>query len=113
MNKFFSQQRLGEFAMKSKQNQKFFFLLIIIEFIYGLIVKNNTYRIIDYKTGGDSKKIRGLDDLFSTKKKDRNDAVFEVTELVNTDYLIPKISTLVSNFSLVPLNYEYTPIFSN
>ena len=30
MNKFFSQQRLGEFAMKSKQNQKFFFLLIII-----------------------------------------------------------------------------------
>ena len=41
-------------------------------------LKNNTYRIIDYKTGGDSKKIKGLDNLFSSEKKDRNDAVFQL-----------------------------------
>jgi CRISPR/Cas system-associated exonuclease Cas4 (RecB family) len=41
-------------------------------------LKNNTYRMIDYKTGGDSKKIKGLDNLFSSEKKDRNDAVFQL-----------------------------------
>ena len=40
--------------------------------------KNNTYRIIDYKTGGDSKKIKELESLFSNDRKDRNDAVFQL-----------------------------------
>ena len=29
-------------------------------------------------SGGDSKKIKGLDNLFSSEKKDRNDAVFQL-----------------------------------
>ncbi len=41
-------------------------------------IKNNTYRIIDYKTGGDSKKIKDLENLFSSEKKERNDAVFQL-----------------------------------
>ena len=41
-------------------------------------IKNKIYRIIDYKTGGDSKKIKELENLFSSDKKDRNDAVFQL-----------------------------------
>ena len=40
--------------------------------------KNHIYRIIDYKTGGDSKKIKGFEDLFSSVKKERNDAIFQL-----------------------------------
>ena len=40
--------------------------------------KNENYRIIDYKTGSDSKKIKNIDLLFSDKKKDRNDAIFQL-----------------------------------
>ena len=40
--------------------------------------KNENYRIIDYKTGSDSKKIRNIDLLFSDRKKDRNDAIFQL-----------------------------------
>ena len=41
-------------------------------------LKNNTYRIIDYKTGGDSKRVKSLESLFSNERKDRNDAVFQL-----------------------------------
>jgi hypothetical protein len=40
--------------------------------------KNDTFRIIDYKTGGDVKNIKSIESLFSNKKKDRNDAVFQL-----------------------------------
>lgn len=40
--------------------------------------KNKNYRIIDYKTGSDSKKIKSIDLLFSDRKKDRNDAIFQL-----------------------------------
>ena len=40
--------------------------------------KNDTFRIIDYKTGGDIKNIKSIESLFSNKKKDRNDAVFQL-----------------------------------
>ena len=41
-------------------------------------LKNNIYRIIDYKTGGDSKRVKNLENLFSSERKDRNDAVFQL-----------------------------------
>ena len=40
--------------------------------------KNNIYRIIDYKTGGDTKNIKSIKSLFSNKKRERNDAVFQL-----------------------------------
>ena len=40
--------------------------------------KNNLYRIIDYKTGGDTKRIKDIDSLFSDKRTERNDAVFQL-----------------------------------
>ena len=40
--------------------------------------KNNLYRIIDYKTGGDTKRIKDIDLLFSDKRTERNDAVFQL-----------------------------------
>ena len=40
--------------------------------------KNNIYRIIDYKTGGDNKNIKSIKSLFSNKKRERNDAVFQL-----------------------------------
>ncbi|MFL2990719.1 MAG: PD-(D/E)XK nuclease family protein [Cytophagales bacterium] len=40
--------------------------------------KDDTFRIIDYKTGGDIKNIKSIESLFSNKKKDRNDAVFQL-----------------------------------
>lgn len=40
--------------------------------------KNNTYRIIDYKTGGDIKKVKDLDSIFSLERKDRNNAIFQL-----------------------------------
>lgn len=40
--------------------------------------KNDNYRIIDYKTGGDTKKIKAIEMLFSDKKNERNDAVFQL-----------------------------------
>ena len=40
--------------------------------------KDNNYRIIDYKTGGDTKKIKSIEMLFSDKKNQRNDAIFQL-----------------------------------
>ena len=40
--------------------------------------KDDNYRIIDYKTGGDTKKIKTIEMLFSDKKNLRNDAVFQL-----------------------------------
>ena len=38
---------------------------------------NNHIRIIDYKTGGDKLEFKNIESLFSDKKSDRNDAVFQ------------------------------------
>ena len=40
--------------------------------------KDGVVRIIDYKTGGDRKRIKSIDSLFSSDKNDRNDAAFQL-----------------------------------
>ena len=40
--------------------------------------KDGVVRIIDYKTGGDRKRIKSIASLFSSDKNDRNDAAFQL-----------------------------------
>ena len=47
-------------------------------FIDRIDEKNNKIRIIDYKTGGDSRISKDIKSLFSKEKKERNDAVFQL-----------------------------------
>ena len=47
-------------------------------FIDRIDEKNNKIRIIDYKTGGDSRISKDIKSLFSNEKKERNDAVFQL-----------------------------------
>ena len=54
------------------------FAINISGFIDRIDEKDGIIRIIDYKTGGDSKKFRDIDSLFSDKRKLRNNAVFQL-----------------------------------
>ena len=47
-------------------------------FIDRIDEKNNKIRIIDYKTGGDSRITKDVKSLFSKDKKERNDALFQL-----------------------------------
>jgi len=54
------------------------FAINISGFIDRIDEKDGIIRIIDYKTGGDSKKFRDIDSLFSDERKLRNNAVFQL-----------------------------------
>jgi len=54
------------------------FSINISGFIDRIDEKDGVIRIIDYKTGGDTKKFKDVDSLFSDERRLRNDAVFQL-----------------------------------
>ena len=54
------------------------FSINISGFIDRIDEKDGIIRIIDYKTGGDTKKFKDIDSLFSDERRLRNDAVFQL-----------------------------------
>ena len=63
--------------------------------------KGDNIRIIDYKTGADTKEIKNIKSLFSENKKDRNDAVFQ---LFFYSLLLKEIKDKFSSISIGLMN---------